>query len=132
VGLMKNLAAWTAPGGNYPPYISINEDEKGSVLISVREKPGFSAGKQVLIQMSNVEFSEFASRIAWWWRNQSDPLVEVLEEQEADIPAGIPEVHVIRTDENPPDDGISLTAGGDVQRDRLEISVYAWGRAKES
>jgi hypothetical protein len=33
--------------------------------------------------------------------------LEVLEEQEAEIPAGVPEVHVLRTDGNPPDDGIS-------------------------
>lgn len=31
-----------------------------------------------------------------------------------------------------PRPGLFVTAGADVQRDRLEISVYAWGRGKES
>jgi phage terminase large subunit GpA-like protein len=31
-----------------------------------------------------------------------------------------------------PSDGLFVTAGADVQKDRIEVSVYAWGRGKES
>lgn len=41
---MKNLAAYTACGGAYPPYISINE-VKGGIGVSIRE-PSPAPGAQ--------------------------------------------------------------------------------------
>lgn len=36
-----NLFAYTAPGGDYPGYVSINSDDAGNVSVTVREPPKF-------------------------------------------------------------------------------------------
>lgn len=33
---MKNIWSYTPPGNEYPPYVSINETERGDVEITVR------------------------------------------------------------------------------------------------
>lgn len=33
---LKNLAAYTPPSGQYPPYLSINQHESGNVSFTVR------------------------------------------------------------------------------------------------
>jgi hypothetical protein len=33
---MRNIFAWTAPGAHYPEFVSINEQDDGSITIDVR------------------------------------------------------------------------------------------------
>lgn len=41
----KNIFAYTAPGGNYPEYISVNEtDDPDLISVTVRSKPAVRAG----------------------------------------------------------------------------------------
>ncbi len=57
---MKNLAAYTAPGANYPPYVSINECE-GHVEITVRNHPNPETGMcgdTATIKLSMTEYTE--------------------------------------------------------------------------
>lgn len=60
---MRNLYAHTAPGCNYPPFISINGDEK-HVEIHVRSeaKPDGACGDQAMISLTREEFASMQSR----------------------------------------------------------------------
>lgn len=58
----KNLSAYTPPGVNYPPYISINEVE-GAVEITVRSDvtPEGACGSQAMIRIEKRKFESLAS-----------------------------------------------------------------------
>lgn len=44
---MKNLFAHTEPGASYPGFVSINRDENGDVVVTVRSAPKEIAGVYV-------------------------------------------------------------------------------------
>ena len=52
------LAAYTAPGTRYPPYLSINTDDGKTVSITVRSpaNPDGSCGNNATISMGLEEF----------------------------------------------------------------------------
>ena len=53
--MRQNIAAYTALGNSYPPYISINREEDGSVTIHVRA-PHNEGSDEATIRMEHGEF----------------------------------------------------------------------------
>lgn len=39
---MSNIATWMGPGGHHPEFVSVNEQDNGDVIISVRSKAPFN------------------------------------------------------------------------------------------
>ena len=42
--MTDNIFAYTAPGGSYPGYVSINRDKDGNIAVTVREAPTVREG----------------------------------------------------------------------------------------
>lgn len=55
----KNIYAWTAPGVNYPAFVSINETDKG-VVMSIREEGRMHV---LAIPLSDEELSRISVSI---------------------------------------------------------------------
>lgn len=51
---MNNVFAYTAPGCNYPEYISLNVDEQGNLTVTVRPEP---AGDGVCPQTVSIKLT---------------------------------------------------------------------------
>lgn len=56
-----NIAAWTAPGCDYPAFVSINITAPGEVMITVRspQRPDGGCGHVTAATLSMPEFVEF-------------------------------------------------------------------------
>lgn len=63
---MINLAAYTAPGSDYPEFLSINKNEDSSVSITVRShaKPGGHCGDTVMITVDEAIFDKLVQDLA--------------------------------------------------------------------
>jgi len=60
--MSNNIHAYTATGGNYPEYLSVNVNEDNTVEITVRspKKADGSCGDTATIKLTAEEFSKFA------------------------------------------------------------------------
>lgn len=66
---MKNLAAFTAPSGIFPNFVSINAEDSGAVSITVREAIANAPGatpqpKQAKITLTAEEWAAFKAQLA--------------------------------------------------------------------
>lgn len=72
----KNLAAFTAPAAQSPPYISVNEVLGDRIEITVRSapSPGHVYGPQAFISLSADEFVRlFADALNTYGLNRAKP-----------------------------------------------------------
>lgn len=62
---MDNMFAYTAPGGTYPEYISVNIDDEQRVTVIVRSaaKPDGACGDTSQITLSHEQLSALANRL---------------------------------------------------------------------
>jgi len=60
--MRNNIHAYTAPGSSYPEYLSVNENEDGTVEITIRSLPTpfGQCGETASIKLSAEEFAKFA------------------------------------------------------------------------
>lgn len=74
MGLPKNVFAYTAPGADYPEYLSLNVVD-GKVLLTVRgpkrapgvggnDKPFDMAGSEAVIELPRAEVLQLADKLA--------------------------------------------------------------------
>lgn len=56
--MLTNLAAYTAPGCNYPEFISINKEENGNISVTVRSprKDDQTCGDIACIEIDEPHF----------------------------------------------------------------------------
>jgi hypothetical protein len=63
--MSANIFAYTAPGCNYPEYISVNEDDEKNVTITVREarQSDGGCGHTVCVMLTQEQFKIFSKQL---------------------------------------------------------------------
>lgn len=56
--MQRNIVAWTAPSGGYPPFVAVNETDRG-VDIQVRDENGLHA----LVSISKADWNVLRHQI---------------------------------------------------------------------